>query len=163
MNQEVVMEELKVKKAQRIQRMNYIALCLFIFVFAPVMMTTTLFKLGLPSVDVFEIAKIYQSGGTAQGMGTSFDLLAFWYIQLPVFFYLSLNRVRDIGWNQWLAVISAVPLVNFILWFWPGNKGENQYGKQPANSSFSTKLFVFTSPLSLAFIMAVSFAILNKG
>lgn len=45
--------------------------------------------------------------------------------------YLAVGRLRDMDKNPWLAALTILPLVGFILMFPKGTKGANRYGEDP--------------------------------
>ncbi len=158
---EVVSEPVPPNGTNRIQRVSYVSALLLIFLFLPLMLSTVLFKLGAQTVDIFAVIKNYNSGFSASGYKTNFDLLAFWYVQIPVYAYYSVKRVRDIGWNSWLTVILALPVLNLVLCGWPGSKESNVHGSIPKASAFSTKLFVFTAPITVFMVLTVASSIVR--
>ncbi len=49
-------------------------------------------------------------------------------------FALMVKRWHDLGKSGWLSILGLIPLVNFILGFIEGTKGDNQYGADIVNS-----------------------------
>lgn len=54
--------------------------------------------------------------------GASFDLLAYWYIKLPLFIHITYSRVTNAGLNKWLTLLFILPVINLLLWIWPPMK-----------------------------------------
>jgi len=57
--------------------------------------------------------------------GYSVEIFSFWYIQIPLFLYITRNRVLDAGLNPFLTFVFVLPPLNIVLWFWPSKKKYN--------------------------------------
>ena len=49
---------------------------------------------------------------------------------------VSVRRMHDVGKSGWFVLI---PIYNLVLVLTPGDKGDNQYGKDPKNEDLSLK------------------------
>lgn len=60
---------------------------------------------------------------------------------------LARRRIHDLGQSSWWLLLWLVPLVNFGLWvylmFFPGSKGSNRFGAQPAKNGAGVILMAF--------------------
>ena len=141
---------------KRINRLNYISWVISIWFILPVMVAVIIIKLfGTNIADIRYIVKILEGSVRATGYKVTFDLFAFWYIQIPIFIYFTLKRIRDIELNQWLVIPFSLPLVNFIVWFWPGSNETNQWGPPTSKPKLITKLYVFTSLITTFVVILV--------
>lgn len=57
--------------------------------------------------------------------------LAIALIIIGIQIYLAVGRLQDMDKNPWLAALTILPLVGFILMFPKGTKGVNRYGEDP--------------------------------
>lgn len=52
-----------------------------------------------------------------------------------IFVCIGIKRLHDLDQTGWFLLVTVIPVVNliFCLWllFWPGTKGDNQYGPDP--------------------------------
>jgi len=62
------------------------------------------------------------------GLGFPPRILLTW-----VLFALMVKRFHDLGKNGWFAIFGVIPLVNFIIGFIEGTKGDNEYGTDIVN------------------------------
>ena len=66
------------------------------------------------------------------------------YVGLMVItFLLTIQRCHDFNKTGWLSLIVLIPLVSLVFYFWPGTKGENDYGHQPPPNSLAIKIGAF--------------------
>lgn len=64
-----------------------------------------------------------------------------WLGYIVVAYMLTMQRCHDFDTSGWLALLSFVPLANFVFWFIPGTEGRNRYGPPtPPNSTLSIVL-----------------------
>ena len=59
----------------------------------------------------------YVDGHSVQGI--KYDLLAYWYIKIPLFIHVTYSRVCNTGINKWFTLLFILPIINLVLWFWP--------------------------------------------
>jgi len=103
-------------------------------------MTVIIFSLLAAFAPV--MAAIYWITGTSSVAITSYTVLGTLAFLLLSFFSIcsTAQRLHDIGYSTWFALIGFIPIVNwifsFVLCFWPGEPGENAYGlPAPANGT----------------------------
>jgi uncharacterized membrane protein YhaH (DUF805 family) len=84
-------------------------------------------------------------------------VVAGWVALVGLSILLSIQRAHDFNVTGWLAILSLVPLVNFIFWFIPGTDGENEYGLEtPPNS---TRVVILASIVPIVMIAGILAAI----
>lgn len=69
--------------------------------------------------------------GIEEGSGLDLVLTIASLGALVIQILFAIKRVHDMNWPGLAAVITVVPLVNFLLLLWPGTKGPNKYGLPP--------------------------------
>ncbi len=62
---------------------------------------------------------------------------------MAITFLLTIQRCHDFNITGWLSLIVLIPLVSLVFYFWPGTKGENDYGHQPPPNSTAIKVGAF--------------------
>ena len=78
-----------------------------------------------------------------------------WVPYVVMVFMLTMQRCHDFDTTGWLAILSLLPLVNFIFWFIPGSDGRNRWGPAtPPNSLFSVVLVWILPALAIIGIVA---------
>ncbi|WP_179958262.1 DUF805 domain-containing protein [Chitinimonas arctica] len=133
----------------RVGRIRYIAralgltiLCATLFsLLATFLIASTSPPVGLPILNLARIVLF----GVVLPAG-----LLFW----------SIERVHDMGWPGWSAVLllafgwlapqlavwggalKLLHLLNLLLWVWPGQRRENRFGPEPAPASLAITLLV---------------------
>lgn len=151
--------------ATRIQRLNYIYLLLMICFVFPVLLSSILsmFEMGVVSTSVAS----GQLGGGANitKFSISFDDTYRLLITIPIHLFLTLRRVKDIGWHPALSLVLGLPIINFLAWFWPGSENENKYGGVPEPARKGVKIFVFGFPVWAVLIsmLALKFGMIGAG
>lgn len=105
----------------RSNRVVYVASLFGIFLVLPLLghFIATAFGFNL---GVFETVYRFDQQGNVIGEGARYNLLSIWYINLPLYIIATRARVINAGFNQWLTVLFILPLVNFVIWFWPAKK-----------------------------------------
>ena len=82
-------------------------------------------------------------------------MIVAWLAYIVIAFMLTIQRAHDFNTTGWLALLSLVPLANFIFWFIPGTEGRNRYGaRTPPNSTLSVALVWILPVLFVAGILA---------
>jgi len=88
------------------------------------------------------MAVIHWMTGTSSVAITAYTVMGTLAFLLLSFFSIcsTSQRLHDIGYSAWFALIGFIPVVNwifsFVLCFWPGEPGENAYGlPSPANGT----------------------------
>ncbi|MDY6921326.1 MAG: hypothetical protein SV765_14065 [Pseudomonadota bacterium] len=121
---------------RRMNRVHYVGLAVVALYLLPLLLGAVFRRLGLP---------VYQGFGS--GSSSMISLMAFWYLQIPLFAWGTLLRVQDIGWPRWVAAILWFPFINLLLWFWPGESQANQWGEPPAPAGIAARILAFGAPL----------------
>lgn len=75
-----------------------------------------LFVLNLLGFSNEEAVTTYD---TQKGSGFRIDLLSAWYLTIPLHFYITYKRIADTSLPIWTIAILWIPVINFILCFWP--------------------------------------------
>lgn len=57
------------------------------------------------------------------------------------------GRLKDIGWSPILSLVFGLPIINLLLCFWKGTKGENIYGLPSGEAALGKKILVYGSPI----------------
>jgi len=126
-------------EGQRINRINFTALNLIVWVYLPIMIYMVLYKFG--------INLGFSDSMIGKASVTRMDPFALWYIQIPATLYIITMRVKDLGINLAWCALFIIPIINIPLFFISGKKGANRYGKPGANSSLIFKLLVWFAPI----------------
>ena len=150
------------KKNSRMNRINYIGISLFVMFIAPMILTALLHKIGIVVYEVTPVVKEMMNGDLGKGFRTRINIFAFWYVQIPLLIYITTLRIRDIGWSIWLTAPVMLPIVNFIVWFWPGEKKDNANGPVTDKAPIGTKIFVFGSPFIIGLVYLMTFKIIES-
>ncbi len=145
-----------IKSSPRLGRVEYVYWNALIWFFLPVMLIVIFER-----VFGINIAEVTRFSGDVIGRKVKLDLTAFWFLQIPFAIIFTDGRVQDLGWPKVLAFLMWVPILNFLLFFWPGNKGDNKYGIQPPNPSLLQKIFVFTLPITVIVTLVFSIFMLQ--
>ncbi len=107
----------KMERDETHGRRAYLINLFLIFIILPPVVSFMLRTVGIDLPSLFNINKTNEGGHSVYGYQLSF--LEFWYIQIPLFIYITRNRVLDAGFNQWFTLLFMLPLVNMAIWFWP--------------------------------------------
>lgn len=63
--------------------------------------------------------------------------------------WLTVRRLRDMGWSQWLALLMALPYLNVALFLlavvYPGQRAANRYGQPPLSTRKAPLLLLLLS------------------
>lgn len=151
--------------ATRIQRLNYVYLLLMVWFIFPVLLSSVLSMFGLDTVSTSVATGNLSSGERAAKAGYSIDFTYMLLLIIPVHFFLTFRRVKDVGWHPASTIVVGLPIINLIAWFWPGNKGDNKYGEVPEPARSGVKVFVFGFPIwaILISILASKFIMIGAG
>ncbi|NWD49763.1 DUF805 domain-containing protein [Pseudomonas gingeri] len=99
------------------------------------------------------VIAIVLSGSNFAGISLALIALA---VFIVVTVQIAIQRLHDIGWSGWLWLLTLVPFVGsvfpFVLMFYPGNAGANQYGAPPPPNSTAVKVL---SVLAVIGIVAI--------
>jgi hypothetical protein len=99
-------------------RRAYVIYLLAIFIFLPTAANIVANAFGF-SLDIFTYIRVVDSNFNLQKEGYYMDILAVWYIQIPLFAYFTYKRTIDAGLYKWLTPVFMLPFINLVLWFWP--------------------------------------------
>jgi len=128
-------------------------------------MTVIIFSLFAAFAPV--MAAIYWITGTSSVAITSYTVLGTLAFLLLSFFSIcsTSQRLHDIGYSTWFALIGFIPVVNwifsFVLCFWPGAQGENAYGlPAPANGTAVHTLAAVGVVVPVLAIMGIVLAVM---
>ena len=80
----------------------------------------------------------------------------------------TVRRVRDFDGPLWVSTIFVatsvlMPIVNLILWFVPGTKGENRHGSPPPPNSTGVHVLVGLMPVVVIVVVGATIAIPAYG
>ena len=134
----------------RMNRTHYVAVVVVALYLLPLLLSALFRALGIP---LFSLAAL--SSGPV-------SLMAFWYLQIPLFAWATLRRVQDVGWPRWAAAVLWLPIVNFVLWFWPGQVTANRWGEPPPASGRWVKGLAYGAPLWIILSYLVLLLVLVK-
>lgn len=98
------------------RRAYVIYLFLIIFIL-PWLVDFTLNLVGISFNESNYLVSGTQNGHFVQGV--RFGLLSAWYLQIPLFAFITYRRVSDTNLSIWLTPIFMLPFVNLFMWFWP--------------------------------------------
>ena len=131
----------------RIGRLRY-------FAYATVASFVTIFVLGILAAILIPALA---SGGMTDSIATLFVLIL--YIPLIIISVVFMKRrLNDLDKSGWWQLLYLVPIVNILfalyLLFWPGTKGSNNYGLQPAKNSLLLVMGGIVLPVFLVGILA---------
>ena len=142
------------KSSQRLNRINFSAYSLILWVYAPIMVFTVLYKFGI---------NIGLSDATyGEISGTKIDPFALWFIQLPIMAYFINMRVRDIGIHLAWTIVFLIPVLNLMLFFWRGDSGVNRHGISDDSASLFFKFIVWMSPIVTVVLFFVANSIISE-
>jgi uncharacterized membrane protein YhaH (DUF805 family) len=142
---------MKTKKTMpRLGRINYIYWNAAIWFFLPLVLTVIFHKLFN-----FNVANVTTFKSDIIATEVNLNLVAFWFLQIPLAIIFTVSRVKDLGWPKYLAFILWVPVINILLFLWPGNKGDNQYGIEDPKTTNYKKFLVFTLPITCMVVYSV--------
>lgn len=88
-----------------------------------------------------------------QGVYAHYNVIALWFIQIPLSMLYADGRIKDIGWQPWLSLVLGLPILNLLLCVWPGQDTKNAYGEPTKQAPLSKRLLVYSSPISLPLIL----------
>lgn len=112
----------------RIGRLRY-------FAYAMVASLVTMVILGI-------LAALLIPGLASGGMSESASVILVLILYIPLIVisvFLMKRRLNDLDKSGWWQLLYLLPLINLLfaiyILFWPGTKGSNSYGLQPAKNS----------------------------
>jgi uncharacterized membrane protein YhaH (DUF805 family) len=70
---------------------------------------------------------------------------------------LTIQRSHDFNKSGWFSLLLLIPIVSLIFYFWPGTKGENNFGHQPPPNSTAITIGAFI--LLALFVLSIVAAI----
>lgn len=135
----------------RMNRVNYIAVVVVALYLMPLLLTALCKVLNVPVWSVFMLS---------QG---PVSLMAFWYLQIPLFAWGTLRRVQDVGWPRWAAALLWFPFLNFVLWFWPGEAVANRGGEPPRPAGWVARVLTYGAPVWILLAYFVVYLVLLRG
>lgn len=78
-------------------------------------------------------------------------------------FMLAIQRIHDFDTSGWLSLLLLVPIINGVfgiaLWFIPGTKGSNRFGKQTPSNGVGVTIMAIVLPLFLVAYIGIISAI----
>jgi|GEM_PF-1601268 len=131
----------------RLQRLHYIYLSLMLWFVFPVLLSSVLNMLGVGTMNTSVSSTTLSSGAGANKFSSSLDIGYFLLLIIPIHFLLTYRRIKDLGWHKALTALMGLPIINFMLWVWPGDKSDNDYGSLPEPARRGVKIFIFGFPL----------------
>ena len=131
----------------RIGRLRYLA-------YGMISTFLTVIVLGILSAVLIPMIA---SGGMSETMMVA--MMALLYLPLVVFSIIFMKRrLNDLDKSGWWQLLYLIPILNIIfaiyILFWPGSKGSNSYGLQPAKNSPLLIIAGLILPLFLIGILA---------
>ena len=160
------------RKSPRLGRVEFTFCMIVVWLFLPVLTQFIIFKfLNYPIthqllskdlivvLDSFQPLKVVRFGSSYSGIYNAMNL---WMIQIPISIIYAHGRLKDIGWNPVFSVVLGLPVVNLLLCFWKGTKGENNYGLPSEEAALGKKIVVYGSPLIVPVALSI-FGILLFG
>ncbi len=123
-----------------------------------------LWALGIPFGIIFGViaAVLIPALGPRSGarVGTGFSLMMF-VIYVPMIaigLIMARRRLHDLDHSGWFAVLAFVPLVNILFYvyviFFPGTKGQNNFGLKPKENPALLWLVAVLMPLCFVGVLA---------
>ena len=160
------------RKSPRLGRVEFTFCMIVVWLFLPVLTQFIIFKfLNYPIthqllskdlivvLDSFQPLKVVRFGSGYSGIYNAMNL---WMIQIPISIIYAHGRLKDIGWNPVFSLVLGLPVVNLLLCFWKGTKGENNYGLPSEEAALGKKIVVYGSPLIVPVALSI-FGILLFG
>lgn len=78
-------------------------------------------------------------------------------------FMLAIQRAHDFDTSGWITLLFLVPLVNvifgFVMWFIPGTRGENRFGRRPPPATMGTKVIAVVGVTTFIVIIGLIAAV----
>ncbi len=139
----------KAVKTPRNGRVEYIINIFVAWILLPSFMNAPLS--GYPLFKLFSVSVIESR------VNFDFHLSILWGLPIILSYLYTCCRIQDLGWSNKVALIMWLPFVNFILFIWPGNQGENKYGVAPQNPSFIKVVGAF---ISVLIMFVISYAVI---
>lgn len=131
----------------RIGRLRYLA-------YGMIATALTVVVLGILSAIMIPM---FASSGMSETM--MIVMVAVLYLPLIVFSIIFMKRrLNDLDKSGWWQLLAYIPLIGIIfalyILFWPGTKGSNGYGQQPAKNSPMLIIAGLVLPIILVGILA---------
>ena len=113
----LIHEEIRPPRDESHGRRSYV-ICLFLlFIVLPPLLS---FVLGLIGIDKPSVQNIeYLNSAGESNSRLRLNMLEYWFLQIPIYIYMTRNRVKDAGLNAWFTVLFIFPVINLAMWFWP--------------------------------------------
>ncbi|EKO3993938.1 DUF805 domain-containing protein [Vibrio fluvialis] len=144
-------------KSPRLGRVEFTFYMIVVWAFLPILTQLIIFKfLKYPIthqflskdliifLDSFKPLEVARVGGGYSGIYNAMNL---WMIQIPISMIYAHGRLKDIGWSPILSLVFGLPIINLLLCFWKGTKGENIYGLPSGEAALGKKILVYGSPI----------------
>lgn len=144
-------------KSPRLGRVEFTFYMIVVWAFLPILTQLIIFKfLNYPIthqllskdliifLDSFKPLEVARVGGGYSGIYNAMNL---WMIQIPISMIYAHGRLKDIGWSPILSLVFGLPIINLLLCFWKGTKGENIYGLPSGEAALGKKILVYGSPI----------------
>ena len=149
----------------RLQRLNYIYLSLMLWFVFPILLSSVLNMFGVGTLNTSFTSSSLSSGENVSKFSSSMDMAYFLLFIVPVHFVLTYRRIKDLGWNKYLTSLMGLPFINLILWIWPGEKSDNEYGPLPESARRGVKIFIFGFPIwaIIVVMLAGKFNMITAG
>ncbi|HHK8465275.1 TPA: DUF805 domain-containing protein [Vibrio parahaemolyticus] len=160
------------RKSPRLGRVEFTFYMIVVWLFLPVLTQFIIFKfLNYPIthqllskdlilvLDSFQPLEVVRVGSGYSGIYNAMNL---WMIQIPISINYAHGRLKDIGWNPVLSIVLGLPVINLLLCFWKGTKGENNYGLPSGEAALGKKIVVYGSPIIVPVALSI-FGIILYG
>ena len=149
----------------RLQRLNYIYLSLMLWFIFPVLLSSILNMFGVGTMNASFTSTNLSTGANTSKFASSWDMAYFLLFIIPMHFVLTFRRIKDLGWHKALTVLMGLPFINLILWVWPGDETDNEWGLLPEPARRGVKIFIFGFPLwiIIIFMLAGKFNMITAG
>ena len=133
----------------RIGRLRYLA-------YGMIATIVTIFALGILAAILIPI---FASSGMSEMSGII--LLVIIYLPLIIIsIILMKRRLNDLDKSGWWQLLVYIPIIGILfalyMLFWPGTKGSNSYGLQPAKNSVLVIIAGLVFPLLLGILAAIA-------
>ncbi|EMA2415052.1 DUF805 domain-containing protein [Vibrio vulnificus] len=160
------------RKSPRLGRVEFTFYMIVVWLFLPVLTQFIIFKfLNYPIthqllskdlilvLDSFKPLEVVRVGS---GYSGTYNAMNLWMIQIPISMIYAHGRLKDIGWNPLLSIVLGFPVINLLLCFWKGTKGENNYGLPSGETALGKKIVVYGSPVIVPVALSI-FGIILYG
>ena len=105
-------EPVFVEREERKGRRAYVMYMFMIWIVLPLLVS---FVFGVFGFGEGALSSIEEAGKSTVRL----DIFYAWYLSIPLYIWVTYRRVTDTYLSPWTTLIFVLPILNFVILFWP--------------------------------------------